>query len=281
MSEAIRPIDPTSVGKVNPPADLGPLSRLVWIDIADLRVDPLYQREISVKGRRNVRAIAEAFSWSKFAPVVVAALPPHGLLYAIVDGQHRTTAAAAIGLGRVPCIVIAADAGEQAQAFRAINAATTRVHPVQLFKAALAAGDARALAVATMCREAGVRILGYAIAGSALKAHETVSVEALHRLALAKPDLARAVLRGIASQGVDGANLLRSVIIDTLRCVLTDHPAFFADETRFVSALDEIDLDNEWRLAMARKARERGISAVDALYARLVTALSREIKGAA
>lgn len=266
-----RPIDRALLGSVKRPASLGALCELRWLPIDSLRVDPRYQREISPKGRRNVRAIAESFSWSRFATVVVAPLSEG--LFAIVDGQHRTTAAAAIGLDEVPCLIIAADAGEQARAFRAINAATTRVHPVQLHKAALAAGDREAGLVDALCREADIRILGYCIAGRQMKARETLSIEALYRLAKERRGLALATLRGIAAQATDGQNLLRSIVLDGVRLVLADHADWWRDEGRFVAALTEVDLDQEWRLALAAKAKTQGLSVTDALVGRLTTAL--------
>lgn len=279
LPEIPRPIDGSLLGSVKRPDTVGPLCELKWLPIAALRVDPRYQRDISPKGRRNVRSIAENFSWSRFATVVVAPLPDG--LFAIVDGQHRTTAAAALGLAEVPCLVIAADAGEQARAFRAINAATTRVHPVQLHKAALAAGDREAGVVDDLCREAEIRILGYCIAGAQMKARETLSIEALYRLARERRGLALAVLRGVAAQAQDGQNLLRSIVLDGVRLVLADHPDWWRDEARFVAALGEVDLDKEWRLALVAKAKTQGLSNIDALVGRLTTALLPVMRGAA
>jgi hypothetical protein len=61
----------------------GAAPMLQWLKIADLYVDPTYQRPIVGKGRRNVDHIARAFSWSCFAPVVVA--PVEGGKFAIID----------------------------------------------------------------------------------------------------------------------------------------------------------------------------------------------------
>lgn len=275
----MRPIDSSLAGQVQRPASLGPVCQLQWLDITDLAVDPRYQREISGKGRRNIRAIAEGFTWSRFAPVIVA--PVEGGRYAIVDGQHRTTAAAAIGIERVPCLIIQADPAEQAQAFRAINGQVTKISSMQLFKAAVAAGDAEAEHVAGICREAGVTILGFAKGPAMMKAGETLSVDAVRRLCREARALALAVLRGIVSQSVDGTNLLRSINIEALRLICVDHPEWWREEARFIAALDGVDLDEELRIATARKARERGLSLVDAHYARLVERLQTEMRSAA
>jgi hypothetical protein len=49
----------------------GAVPMLQWIKIADLVVDPAYQRPIIHMGRLNVDRIARSFSWSCFSPVVV------------------------------------------------------------------------------------------------------------------------------------------------------------------------------------------------------------------
>ena len=72
----------------------GPAPMLSWLPVEQFVVDDTYQREVGKRGRSNVQHIAEHFDWSKFAPVIVA--PVEGGLYAIVDGQHRTTAAIAL-----------------------------------------------------------------------------------------------------------------------------------------------------------------------------------------
>ena|ERR1700686_5427879 len=69
----------------------GPAPFLERIETEKLVVDTTYQREIGRCGAANVQQIAENFDWSKFAPVIVA--PIEGGQFAIVDGQHRTTAA--------------------------------------------------------------------------------------------------------------------------------------------------------------------------------------------
>jgi hypothetical protein len=89
-----------------------------------LVVDTEYQREIGRKGATNVMQIAEHFDWSKFAPVVVA--PVEGGRFAIVDGQHRTTAAMLREIKEVPCQVVQADRAKQAAAYAAVNGNITK-----------------------------------------------------------------------------------------------------------------------------------------------------------
>ncbi|WP_298981525.1 ParB N-terminal domain-containing protein [uncultured Roseibium sp.] len=127
---------------------------LQWIKIDLLVVDDSYQRPLERGNRTAIRKIAANFSWAMFSPVFVA--PVEGGKYAIIDGQHRTHAAAACGIDQVPCQIVPMTLREQASAFAAVNGNVTRVTPWQIYKAALAAGEgwatnARDIAAAGGC----------------------------------------------------------------------------------------------------------------------------------
>jgi len=102
----------------------GPAPCLQWIAVEVLLVDTEYQREIGRRGAVNVVQIAEHFDWSKFAPVIVA--PVAGGHFAIVDGQHRTTAAMLRDIKEVPCQLVQADRAKQAAAYAAVNGNVTK-----------------------------------------------------------------------------------------------------------------------------------------------------------
>lgn len=170
----MRKITPVSPDKgAKQPTSLGPLPEQRWIDIALLRVDETYQRPIAGNGERNVRRIFKAFNWTMFAPVVVC--PVEGGFYAVVDGQHRTTAALMCGVTQVPCLVIQADGPAQARAFHAINGNTTAMNASTLYRAKLAAGDPDALRIASIAQRANVRIHTSKPSWEGLKPRETLS----------------------------------------------------------------------------------------------------------
>src|ERR1700759_4472369 len=133
----------------------GAVPMLQWLKIEDLVVDPAYQRPIVGNGRRNVDRIAGSFSWSCFAPVVVS--PVEGGKFAIIDGQHRTTAAAILGFESVPCQIVVAAQQEQAAAFKAINGTTTPISQMALHAAALVANESWAVQIAHACACADVQ----------------------------------------------------------------------------------------------------------------------------
>ncbi len=159
------------------PDECGPAPQQMWLPIVQLRVDPRYQREITKQGKGNIRRIAAGFHWKYFSPVIVA--PVAGGLYAIVDGQHRSTAAALCGHAAVPCHVIFADVSEQAQAFSAINGAVTRVHSLAMHRAAVAAGDKAALAIEDATSAAGVQVLRYPLPELKQLPGQTMAIGAL------------------------------------------------------------------------------------------------------
>ena len=171
---------PVSLEGFTPPAvlpDAGTPPLLQWIAIKHLVIDPTYQRAMLRDARANVVKIARDFDWSFFAPVVVS--PVEGGKFAIIDGQHRTTAAALIGKIEVPCCVIIADLAKQARAFSAINGNITRVHLLAVFHAAVTAGDPDSVALKTLCAAAGVRICAYPVPSNKMRPGDTLAVGAL------------------------------------------------------------------------------------------------------
>ena len=158
---------------------VGAAPMLQWLKIADLVVDPAYQRPIVGKGRQNVDRIARAFSWSCFAPVVVS--PVAGGKFAIIDGQHRTTSAAILGFESVPCQIVIAAQEEQAAAFKAINGMTTPISQMALHAAALVASEPWAVQIAHVCTCADVELLRYPVPTDKQAPGQTMAVGAIAR----------------------------------------------------------------------------------------------------
>jgi hypothetical protein len=170
---------PISIEGFEGPKDISPgaAPMLQWLRITDLVVDPTYQRPIVGTGRRNVNRIARTFSWSCFAPVVVS--PVEGGRFAIIDGQHRTTAAALVGLETVPCQIVIAGREEQAAAFKAINGITTPISRMALHAAALVAGEPWAVHMNEICARAEVELLRYPIPVENQRPGQTMAVGAI------------------------------------------------------------------------------------------------------
>lgn len=256
-----RLIETKGYAKLSVPKTFGKVPRLEWLSIQQLVVDPEYQREISYVGRKNIRKIAENFSWSMFGTVMVAGIGSDR--YAIVDGQHRATAAALCGVEKVPCQIVEALRGEQAAAFRAINGNTTRPHTIQLFHAAVTAGETCALQVVQVCTRAGVRV---ARSLGPCRDRETFSVGAIRkgieRHGEATVELA---LKMIVHSG-DGAaiELTRTIVVAVIE-VLAANPLWQKKLPALKLAFEEMTLEDMWRSSTAQAARVKGTSGMDIL----------------
>src|SRR5690606_32810569 len=150
---------PIEIGKRKPPAAIepGPAPMLQWIAIDKLVVDDSYQRELKIGNWKAIEKIAGSFKWSRFSPVFVA--PVEGGRFAIIDGQHRTHAAAICGMAQVPCQIVQMNLQEQAASFAAVNGLVTKVTLFQIFKAALTADEPWATECAAICAAANCRLM--------------------------------------------------------------------------------------------------------------------------
>lgn len=154
MDETLHPIVPLGE-EIENPKIAGMIGRLETITIEKLYVDSVYQRAVSVGSVRNIKRICRDFDWAKFLPVIVT---QDGDRYSIVDGQHRTTAAATIGIKAVPCYILSCTTGEAAAAFAAINGNVTPVQPLDLWFAELAAGKPECVALQRVLDAASVKV---------------------------------------------------------------------------------------------------------------------------
>jgi hypothetical protein len=255
MQPAFRPIETKSYGSVETPPSIGRPPKLEWLAIRALVIDPGYQRDIGSRGRRNVLRIARDFSWSKFSTVIVS--PIGGSRYAIVDGQHRVTAAALCGLDKVPCQVIEANAREQADVFAAVNTVVTAMSPLQVHAAKLAAGDDRARRLADVCKAADVTICRYPVPANKMKTGETLAANKLHGL-LEKfgPDVLRLALKCITATRKGYPGLVRPALVEALCVILEAEPEWQA-EHRLLKVVWRLDLAATYQDAVGKAMGSR------------------------
>ena len=174
ITKDMKPIDPADI------RGIGPTPQLDWLPIGRLRFDDSYQRPIRAQGVSHLRRIAEQFDWRLFAPVIVA--PIEGGLFAVIDGQHRTHAAALRGIEKVPCQIVIADRKLQAKAFAGMNGSQAiRLAPYQVHRAAVISGNAKAIAVDHACAQAGAKISTNK-PSDLMERGETVAVMTLYKL---------------------------------------------------------------------------------------------------
>lgn len=170
------------VDGLTPPArrDPGQEPQLGMIEIDRLVIDPEYQRPIGKDGRKAIERIAGGFQWTKFSTVIVA--PVSGGRYAIIDGQHRTTAAKLCGMTQVPCQIVALDRAGQAAAFSAINGSVTKMTTWHIYKAALAAGTGWAARAHRAVDAAGCTLMSYNKSAAAKEPGEIYAINLIRDL---------------------------------------------------------------------------------------------------
>jgi len=254
---------------------LGKPTRMEWLPISSLRIDPVYQREVLGRGAMNVGRIAREFDWSKFGVVIVA--PMGGGLYAIVDGQHRTISAACRGVERVPCLIIDATPGEQAAAFAAINGATTKISSLQIFNAKLAAGDDKAKELAAVCLSAGVRICRYPVAANNMKVGDTLAVSTLVKAFRDfGPATLTAALKCITDPGPPSIGLVGEAAIKALCNVLDAEQSYMASVPVLLQTMRKFDLRTVIQESEVQ-AKQRRVSTHSVLTMRLYNFLDGEL----
>jgi len=230
--------------------DAGAAPQLQWIAVSQLRIDPTYQRHVLRTGEKNILAIARAFEWAKFAPVIVA--PVAGGFYAIIDGQHRATAAALVGEKEVPCQVVIADRRKQAEAFAAVNGNVTAMSALQVHAARVASGEPQAMALAEACASAAVSICRYPLPANKMKPGETLAVGMLKNL-LEKygRDVFVAALRCITQTRRGNPGMIRAQIVDAICANLEAEPAWWSDDKRLIKAMQTFDFAEAFNAARA------------------------------
>jgi hypothetical protein len=229
----------------------GERPELQWVKISRLRIDPKYQREIADRGAKNVVSIATRFRWSKFEPVMIA--PIADGLFAVINGQHRATAAALRGFESIPCCIVKASVTEQADSFVAINGDVTVMTPLQLHAARLAAGDPAAVKLVEACTEAGVAICRYPVPANKVKPGETLAIGML-RSALDKygREVLVAALSCITQTRKGNPGMIRAALVEALCVVLESEPAWRADRARLIFIMQTFDFAAQFNTARAK-----------------------------
>jgi hypothetical protein len=142
---------------VNPA--IGNPPTLEWLAVGAIGVDPAYQRATDNETSQSlIRKIARFWDWNLCQPLSLTRRAD-GTVWA-VDGQHRLAAAKLRGdIPHLPCVVARYDTvADEASAFVALNRQRKPLTAVDLFKAALAAGDPEAGAVMDAITSSGLSL---------------------------------------------------------------------------------------------------------------------------
>lgn len=238
----LRAIDVADMAAVDRP-DPGPAPELVWLAVTDLVVDETYQRPLLSRNIRAIRKIAGAFDWARFQPIQAAPLGDGR--YAVVDGQHRAHAAALAGIARIPASVCVLTPGRQAAAFAAVNTQRTNVTQLDLFRAALAAGDEWAILCARVVADAGCRLMTSNRSALNRKPREIYAVSLIRdHVNAGRPDVVRSGLSLLSgSPRGDTPFLYQAKVLKAWLGVLADDPGGRdRDLAGFLAAMDLVKL---------------------------------------
>lgn len=230
-----------------------------WMAPGDLLVEGAYQRDLSVASLALIRRITEGWDWRRFKPPIVA-WTDNG--FEIIDGQHTAIAASTRGIEKIPVLVVEAQAlGDRASAFLGHNRDRLTVTPVQMHRAAVAAGDPDALAVQSVCDQAGVTILVGHFGQHKWKPGETIAVATIDSLVKRRgPDAAFQVLAMLRQAETAPVSSPAIKAVDALM-----NTAYFADiDLRHLAATIKTMGDAAEREARL-DAKTHGIPVWDAL----------------
>ncbi len=137
----------------------GRLPALQFMAPDELAIDPTYQRSIEGEdSQRLIGSIAREWNWDLCLPLVVSRRPDGNLF--VIDGQHRLEAARLRGdITHLPCVVgNYGDAATEAANFVRLNQRRRPLAKIDLFKAAVAAGDEQAVAISNAIEAAGLEV---------------------------------------------------------------------------------------------------------------------------
>lgn len=228
----------------------GRVGQMAMVKITDLRIDMTYQRNVTIGSVRNIRAICRAFDWSKFLPVIVVR---DGAFYSVVDGQHRATAAATIGITEVPAYILSCTTAEAAAAFAAINGNVTAVEPIDVWFAELAAGAPEAVAL-QQCLDAADVTLTRRKDGHAVG--ESRSVNVLKRAREFYGDtLLIMILQCITQTGDGNPGMIFGVVINGIGRALRTKPDLLVDPSTLLAMFDDMPLSEMLDAARIEFAR--------------------------
>lgn len=217
----------------------GHIGKLETIPISKLVVDATYQRAVSFGSVRNIRRICEMFDWAKFLPVIVT---KDGGKYSIVDGQHRTIAAASIGIKEVPCYILSCSAAEAAAAFAAINGNVTPMQPIDLWFAELAAKAPKAVALQRVLDAASVKVTrkkeGFLVG-------ETRSINVLSRaLDFYGNSVLTTILQCIVETGDGNPGMLTGAVINGIGRAVRTKPELLSNPSKLFAVFDGISISS-------------------------------------
>lgn len=209
----------------------GKVPELAWIPVARCDVDRRYQR--SMDGKRSqalIERLVDKWHWARCG-CLLATRAPNDRFW-LQDGQHRSAAAARLGITHLPALVSDdMSVEDQAAAFVGANLDRVALNQFALHHARTIAGDADALAIAEACREAGIRIPRYQPKPKEMKPGDTLAIGTIAALFKKHPrEIVRLTLATVADALRGGAGMLRGQVFTAVAALLAAAPETERDD---------------------------------------------------
>lgn len=240
----------------------GALPVLQYCTPDQLQIDTAYQRALDDRSQRLVADIARGWDWGLCQPLVVARRVEGDLF--VVDGQHRLAAAKLRGdIAQLPCVLFnAINAASEAETFVKLNQQRRPLTAFALYRAAVAAGEAEAVALETIVRACGLSVAG-ASDPAKLKPGQLNNVgklRAFHHKHGDEPT--RQALRILAGSFHDQVFVFGGTLFSGVIATILGAPDDF-DEDLFIAVLGA-DTQEQWMGAFRKHAAEHAIGVVNA-----------------
>lgn len=155
--------------------DAGEAGTIQEVALADLKVDPVYQRDLTASFVERLAGNYDVVT----AGTIVVSRRPDGDLY-IVDGQHRAAAAVRAGETHILAQVVNEPSAEEEARLRLKGNVKRTDRIFEVFRARLASGDETALAIQRILAEFDTQINLTPTLGSGINA--VSAVEKLYKL---------------------------------------------------------------------------------------------------
>lgn len=204
---------------------------LSWVGIAHIVIDQNYQRPITPAGLRTIQTIARNFCWSCFTPVLLA--PIDGGKFAVIDGQHRVSAALLCGITSVPAMVVPITAAEQASAFVRVNTVQTSMSTISKYRASLMAGEPWAVLAERAVSAAGCKLLSVQPSHKSKKCGDIMCIGLIKNLVLAghaqSVTVTLSAMRAIETSAASSILLYSTWVLTPLMTAVAEFPELNAD----------------------------------------------------
>ena len=255
----VRPISPIPLPPKPVPAPVpaeAPEVRMVYP--SELRVEAIYQRNLTPKSIKLIRKIATEWSWSKFKPPICAETPD-GLF--IIDGQHTAIGAASHPQQfKIPVLVVDAERVEdRARSFVSHNRERVAMSAFDVFHAEVAAGVGSARSLADIATRAGCAIPRGAVARNRFAARQLIAINEARAILASAGEATTARVLSICAK----AELMpiTSVPLRAVRRMLESDAYSWAkgfSDDQIAAAMASIpDLDGAARVHAAKTGQDR------------------------